>query len=863
MGGIFRPIKDIYIETNTAHLTFTVPLPKLAGLIDLHDPTTCTQPTEQTNKSQLRTCTGRRALTQTLIRQHRLLVTNVNSHIHQIHTGVQTFYGKRRRMSRSFTSYWLSRLTGLADSNTVTALRDSINLLQTTTEKSLKAWGQGTSNIVAGLKLSNDRIDSLDRVVMQHTNTLNAVLRTVRETQRQTTTIRQIMAESIALTAAQSEILFGLGQFATAINAAMNGRLSPFFVNATALYHGLNDIATYLARIHTPTTILHDDAAFYYQNGRIMVTRLDSTTDGQPPNLVIVLQVPLTVVPGPLKLYEAILIPLAFPDNHAHILIADLPNAILYSPDSDYYVTFDKLADTPTSNTLQIGLGKEILHRNKRPSCIIALIEGDFENIDKLCDYRVLTTIPYMAIRLSDTQIFLSGYKQVAVKCDKSDDVFYVQITSPQLIYDIPCSCSLVTDEYILPAINTNCNAANRASMQPRLSYASNLPVLRQYFDKLQLAGIQIHTLLTQELDVQLPDLNIVQARLNASVSQNLAIQSTAQFNLKKIINASLQNERSYTHLAQWLLERSSSLQADEKTRETNERGFDFTSIYDWLHLALSLAGAVALGISLYTAVKVKILMSAMPVRHAAAHIISLPPRLFYQQPTVPSVTAEPDRSFEEHAEIIAAIRTYVPLEFTLILLAIIGIAFIAFLVIRRYLRHAATGQLIASIGNRQQQVQIPIMQVVQDLHGLVFHVTARQSTAAICTNASGFIYRTGTFEWSGIELIHENLKIHYPLPKLFSINCLKANRLNTILQSDYYMELRVITTEQAVHVVTRTLCDGTDALRDHDADELTTADTARPLHLTERARLYPDLHATTEHIAMQDFNSPTDTSHM
>jgi len=180
VGCLFRPVRDIYVETSRAHLTFSIELPMISVLPPLPDEGNCSHVNHDVNDMKLLVqCEEIAALTNMLAKQHRATMELINGHIQHINERVQTYYGSRRRVSRSWTSYWLSRLTGLADGSTVDALKESINLLQTTTERSLRAWGKGTNTIVAGMKLTNARVDSLNQVVLQHGRTFQDVVQTL------------------------------------------------------------------------------------------------------------------------------------------------------------------------------------------------------------------------------------------------------------------------------------------------------------------------------------------------------------------------------------------------------------------------------------------------------------------------------------------------------------------------------------------------------------------------------------------------------------------------------------------------------------------------------------------------------------
>ena len=94
-----------------------------------------------------------------------------------------------------------------------------------------------------------------------------------------------------------------------------------------------------------------------------MVTRIDQTPRMVgPAYIVIVLGVPLTVVHRPLRLYEVIGIPLAYPGNNAHTILSGLPQAVMYAHRARYITPYFK-----------------------RLSPLLRIIHSDWELVVKYC----------------------------------------------------------------------------------------------------------------------------------------------------------------------------------------------------------------------------------------------------------------------------------------------------------------------------------------------------------------------------------------------------------------------------------------------------------------------------------------------
>jgi len=642
------------------------------------------------------------------------------------------------------------------------------------------------------------------------------------------------MIETVRLSRVQAETLSTLGLLEDSINMAMIGRLPPFLVNATVVREGIEDISAHLQKQNRRVYVLHKDVSFYYEQGQIYVTRVE-TADGVS-SLVIVLAVPLTMIPHPMRLFEVVEIPLQYPGNHAHTVLHGLPKALLFSDRTDYYMSFQNFADTPTGNSLRVGLGSEVLRRSRQPSCILALFHGDLQKIDQLCDYRAVAEFPKIAIRLSESIIFLSGYTKVNLMCETTDDVTEIIISEPQIIYKIECGCSLLTTDYMLPAVKTDCHSSNNSiDHKIIVLYATNLPVLRKYFNELQLAGIQVHTLLENNLEVQLPDLKITESKLIAIDGANIALQNKAQFKLQKIINASITNQRSFTSLAEWLLEQSTVISQRQDEQEKARRTFDVTSPSDWLNVLATLLGIMGFAIAIWTRMRLHALTVALTVKGTQAYVLTLPSRLFFV--TTPTVTAhhQPTIDTPEQSQVfLDAVKTYIPLEVTIIISAV-ALSVIAITYgVWRYLQNSNSLSIFLIVGNAETQFEVKVMTLVRHIKGLVFDITALTSSigqlqlGCVCTNVHLNI--------ANVTLNHETLNVKYKLPDRFMVNAWKTRQLQSIIKDDYYMLLVVKNCHgnEITHVVAKAMSDDRDG---------------RATVLIESRNIYPDLEPVTEQI--------------
>lgn len=435
--------------------------------------------------------------------------------------------------------------------------------------------------------------------------------------------------------------------------------------------------------------------------------------------------------------------------------------------------------------------------------------------------------------------------------CDKSDELIEVKIVEPQIIYEINCQCNLIVSDYILPALSTDCHS-NMTLDQTKFTelYATNLPVLRKYFTEMQLIGIQVHTLLQDKLDVSVPDLKIAQDRLNASLSLNLAVQNRAEFSLNKIVNASLQDARSYSNLAQWLLEQSESITDHEQQQEQKEIRFDPTSVWDWVNLITTIAGITGFGLAVWSLLRLRALSILLVMRDTHAYSVTMPSRLIFGTSNKPTETN--DRTVDQTAVIIAAIQTYLPLELTVNAVIIMFLATLVVYAVYQYVRKSKQPMMTMTIGNERHRVDFPIMKIRQHVNkDLVIDIVSASSSVTLSRDRSNWLFVKGSMYLDNISLKHDDLNLIYDLPTDFSVNRWTGKRLISILEHDYYMLIRVINgnNTEAFHVVARMLnSNNTELIETQTETTLVVGDRVR-----KATRVYPDLNAIGENIEMTE----------
>jgi len=262
-----------------------------------------------------------------------------------------------------------------------------------------------------------------------------------------------------------------------------------------------------------------------------------------------------------------------------------------------------------------------------------------------------------------------------------------------------------------------------------------------------------------------------------------MAVQSRAEFSLNDIVNASVQNARSYTNLAQWLLEQSASITEQNQKSMKESYRFDVTSLWDWMSMFTTTVGLCGFGLAVWSLLRLRALTTVLALRGAHAYPITIPSRLIYGTTTKPTTDSTGDRKTDQTASIIAAIQTYLPLELSVILVIVLYVTVSVVYVTWRLYRKSKAPILTMTVGNELQSVEFPMTEISYNVKDLVFNIASPDASMTVNKERSSYCFIAGEMRLENINVVHEGLNLRYKLPTGFSINARTARKLTDILK--------------------------------------------------------------------------------
>jgi hypothetical protein len=675
-GYVLRYWDTVDIYNVKAHFTFLIRLPDQVNPLN-RTSVNCTE------KSDPRRCL-----------KIRSLATEVaNMHVHMaetLQTAISTIYHwadalDEKRVKRSASPKWLtsalSWLTGLADENDVKTIQDSIHKLQTMVGKAAQTFAQSETHIGQVMKLTNERINTLQSLTEMTHESLNTVYKKLMDEMTEDQNVHLLLGKTVNQIQQYVSRMVEAETLGQAIQTLVTGRIPVTLISYKSMIHMIAKMNEYLRTHHPHLMIVKHDPLYYYQKAKF-------TTFRHGAFLYIHIECPLSSYYPEFKIYSLEKIQLqAHANDNFHTILANDIKLIGFN--NRYYFHLEN----PMTLPQMININRSPLHLQQRriPGCVPALLDGDATAIKQHCDFHLVHGyLEPQIIRLSAKRIFLSNISSLWFHCDSGSYNKTDEIQGKQVIIDSICACEIHAGTHILPRLAMSCNETDsRHISNYTTQYVANYFYLGEYFKQEQLASISGETTFRKAPNVSLPKLPIQEPKFK----KLLAIMQKTKFSLSEAINATKADESIFTSLSHYVLEQMWQQQQTEST-------FNIFNYRDWALLLLSLIVATLTVLVFYLIFKIKALFvltalatRPLPVRAADAEL-----SLFYktEKTTTPS-------NLIEISALTAKIAEIIPVDVSLLILfSILAIYILIRATLRCYKRYTVGPQtsLYLQIGN-------------------------------------------------------------------------------------------------------------------------------------------------------------------
>ena len=175
--------------------------------------------------------------------------------------------------------------------------------------------------------------------------------------------------------------------------------------------------------------------------------------------------------------------------------------------------------------------------------CLMALFHDSVSDVNALCSFSVIhKKLQPSVTHLINSKVVLSNVETVKLVCNRHD---IINVTGCDLcVFDIPCA--LVTAFTVTPASVSQCvhNVENTTVL-----HGINLLVLQQFFEPEQLGQLIGQTLLTSQLETDLPEFLLYKHKQH----QRLASEQKFKYDLSKLSNLTKKDSVAFHSLAESL----------------------------------------------------------------------------------------------------------------------------------------------------------------------------------------------------------------------------------------------------------------------------------------------------------------------
>ena len=167
-------------------------------------------------------------------------------------------------------------------------------------------------------------------------------------------------------------------------------------------------------------------------------------------------------------------------------------------------------------------------------------------------------------------------------------------------IKTIPCASMFISNDFVLPALMTTCG---NVTHEDQVLYPTNLAILYAFFNSTQLSDFHSNLLLSEELSIQLPEIEFA----NEKLESNLEADQLYKIDLEKL---SKQLERDQTLFDSQI----TALNHQIMTSLDNIYTFDYTNWKDWMLTISTGILVILIIVSIVLFRKIYMLNSAMAV---------------------------------------------------------------------------------------------------------------------------------------------------------------------------------------------------------------------------------------------------------
>jgi hypothetical protein len=443
-----------------------------------------------------------------------------------------------------------SGLFGVATQDEVNALKQHINTIYQREQESVHTNEKEYELMHSFMNKTNEDLHNIYEAMQENhrivTEVSKVFTQNIKDLRQLQVDVNRLIIKLIEKSANGVRFEQNLQSFLNGMHDLVQRRLSPQLVPEHKLRQTLIDVQRKLRRKYLDFQVVNRHPAFYYQAQDVLYSSHDDS-------FLVTINIPISSKSALFQVYQVITLPVPLNHTTTHATqLTNIPDYIAISDDRSAYFEM-------TNADFSLCTGRPIMscpltqgqRSVQRPTCAVALFLQD--NPHDYCEFRMKeTAVKPNAVEVQSGLVLLSNVTEVILTCRRE------VIKKPgcmYCVYTIPCECSLVADEFQIPARLTACT--DLQDIETQVVYPVNIAILQQFFNSSDIKHILADSLFSEPITYTIPNLEIAEKAFQKDLEQGSKLDADL-----KTITAKMKNsEKVYRQLSsyafddQWLNE--------------------------------------------------------------------------------------------------------------------------------------------------------------------------------------------------------------------------------------------------------------------------------------------------------------------
>jgi hypothetical protein len=325
-----------------------------------------------------------------------------------------------------------------------------------------------------------------------------------------------------------------LHQFEIQIRQLLHGRLPRDLISPAMLQEIRANNSFFLQKYEVPLFLPEQRVADFYEHAKFVLAKRHN-------KIYITVSFPLSITRVPLILYQLTVLQMPIDSDNKHAsYIKPFPKFAAYEQTQDWFLEFDGMPNVAQDGLYVIQNNPTALHHRENPTCFLAIMSQDRNNIQHLCEFVIQ---PYAAKQrvsvLHNNRLLLQFVPEYTLVCPNETKIY----EGCQLcLLEIKCLCKFIAgkDQYFAKIAHCESHLPN----EHRVKYAVNLNFLQEFFNASELIP-NGQKLLDYQPRILLPNLTFEEDQ----IMQSLGLISSSIFNMSKVARASLNDSAIFLDL--------------------------------------------------------------------------------------------------------------------------------------------------------------------------------------------------------------------------------------------------------------------------------------------------------------------------